>query len=42
MIVPVGAMPWRAPESAEDEEEDVGQDGELEVMLDEPQREDTP
>jgi hypothetical protein len=43
MIVPAGAMPWRAPEAAEEEEdEEVGGDGELEVMLDDPLREDAP
>lgn len=42
MIVPAGAMPWRAPEVAEEDDEEVGGDGELEVMLDDPLREDAP
>ena len=39
MIVPGGALPWRMADDDRDEEDGVD-DGELEVMLDEPKRED--
>ena len=39
MIVPGGALPWRMTED-DREEEDYVDDGELEVMLDDPKRED--
>ncbi len=40
MIVPGGAMPWRMAEDDSVDEDDAVDDGELEVMIDEPQRED--